>query len=826
MPMDNYRTDLKVLLDYIDPAACSYQEWCNVGMALKYEGYSPQDWEDWSKRDPARYHDGECARKWNSFHESSEDIVTGGTIYQMAVEGGFKPQEGQELDWNAEISAPGVVVQPGWTEDLDIEEPKTWRPGREAARYLEALFEPGDVVGYVMKSRLDKERGKYIPSNKGVYTLTAGKLLEEIAKAGDDLGAVFGDYDREAGAWIRFNPLDGKDVRNTNVTEYRYALVESDSLPIGQQASILKELELPIAAEVYSGGKSIHAIVRIDATDYKEYQKRVEKLYSICEKNGLVIDKQNKNPSRLSRLPGCDRGNRKQFLIATNTGKGSWAEWEEWIEAVNDNLPDVEDLSCVWDNLPELAEPLIDGILRKSHKMLIAGPSKAGKSFLQIELAIAIAEGRRWLGRKCEKGRVMYVNLELDRASCLHRFKDVYTALGIQPENLQNIDVWNLRGKSVPLDKLSPMLIRRAQKKNYVAVIIDPIYKVITGDENSAEQMAKFCNQFDRICAELGCATIYCHHHSKGNQGSKKAMDRASGSGVFARDPDAQLDMIELELTDNLIQREEDEALCRTCRKYLETHSKKWQDELSEDDLLSPKAMISYCENTLKKWEYGDLKNKIQNAITQAKGKTAWRLEATLREFPNIDPINVWFDYPVHKQDPSGALNDISPEVEPTPYERMKEKRDKANEQKKKDIIASFEIAFSELAMDGEVRSQDLADSIGISVKQVNAYFGNGNARKAEIVKNYEKYQKEKGGAVFIRRKSNGGAVSRRTVIPHTYATGGAVSWKTVIPHTSTAGGCGIRENSDTAGGCGGILYITYRCGTAPLHRRGDDAGS
>ena len=32
----------------------------------------------------------------------------------------------------------------------------------------------------------------------------------------------------------------------------------------------------------------------------------------------------------------------------------------------------------------------------------------------------------------------------------------------------------------------------------------------------------------------------------------KRAMDRASGSGVFARDPDAQLDMIELELTDDI----------------------------------------------------------------------------------------------------------------------------------------------------------------------------------------------------------------------------------------------------------------------------------
>ena len=62
-------------------------------------------------------------------------------------------------------------------------------------------------------------------------------------------------------------------------------------------------------------------------------------------------------------------------------------------------------------------------------------------------------------------GRVLYINLELDRPSCLHRFKDVYTAMGLAPDNLRNIDIWNLRGASVPMDKLAPKLIRRAGKK-------------------------------------------------------------------------------------------------------------------------------------------------------------------------------------------------------------------------------------------------------------------------------------------------------------------------------------------------------------------------
>ena len=50
-----------------------------------------------------------------------------------------------------------------------------------------------------------------------------------------------------------------------------------------------------------------------------------------------------------------------------------------------------------WDDLPALSPPLIDGVLRQGHKMLLAGPSKAGKSYALIELCIAIAEGKKWL---------------------------------------------------------------------------------------------------------------------------------------------------------------------------------------------------------------------------------------------------------------------------------------------------------------------------------------------------------------------------------------------------------------------------------------------
>lgn len=709
--------DLKLILEYIDPSDCNYQEWVNVGMALKHEGYTAADWDTWSARDGGRYHAGECFKKWSTFVGAGTP-VTGGTIVQMAKDRGWTPalssDPGYSLDWDSVIQQDDVViVDKGWVEGREIKEPLIWDPVKELITYLETLFESDENVGYVTRSF--ERDGKYLPT-KGCWDRTAGQLIDALLKCKGDIGAVLGDYNPEVGAWIRFNPLDGKGVKNDNVTDYRFALVESDSTDIEKQNAIIHELELPVACLVFSGKKSVHAIVRVDAANYDEYRKRVDYLYTVCKKNGLEIDQQNKNPSRLSRMPGVIRAGRKQFLMETNIGKSNWDEWREWIEAVNDDLPDPEPLEAVWDNLPALAAPLIDGVLRQGHKMLLAGPSKAGKSFSLIELCIAIAEGASWFGWSCTQGRVLYVNLELDRASCLHRFKDVYQALGISAQHLQNIDIWNLRGRSVPMDKLAPKLIRRASKKDYIAIVIDPIYKVITGDENSADQMANFCNQFDKVCTELGVAVIYCHHHSKGSQGSKRSMDRASGSGVFARDPDALLDLIELDLPESLQKQQDDQMVCQVCKDYLKRAGQLYK--MSQDDQCSASRMTQTCRETFDDREYQQLCDDILSARTAMQGRTAWRIEGTLREFPKFPSVNLWFDYPVHHVDNIGVLSDVEPDGEMPPWKKAQEKRKPPGE-KKAERKAAIETAYSACTIDGDVTVEALAEYMGTSEKTV-----------------------------------------------------------------------------------------------------------
>ena len=716
-----HENELKEALDFISPASLTYEEWTMVGMALKDSGLPVTVWEAWSARDGGRYHKGECAKKWESFHGSTKP-VTENSIFQLAYSHGWSGPAGHALDWGDELSAgPGAqtegrVVDPRWVEAHELDLPAEWHPAEQIKRYLQALFEPEEYVAYVTES-YRKEDGRFAPNGCSCH-LTAGQLIMELDHYGDDIGAALGDYNPEAGAWICFNPMDGGGRRNENVTDFRYALVECDNMELGKQQAIIRQLELPCAALVYSGGKSVHAIVKVDAPDYAEYRRRVDYLYAACQKNGLTIDQQNRNPSRLSRMPGILRGDKRQTLLETNIGKSCWDEWRDWLEAETDELPETESLADDWESLPPLADALITGVLRKGHKMLLAGPSKAGKSFALIELCIAIAEGRPWLGRfSCAQGKVLYINLELDRASCLHRFKDVYTALGLPPQNLRNIDIWNLRGASVPMDKLAPKLIRRAQKKGYTAVILDPIYKVITGDENSADQMAKFCNQFDLVCRALDCAVIYCHHHSKGFQGGKRSMDRASGSGVFARDPDAMLDMTELTPTDAIREQLHNKAACRVIKAMLDKRGH--GDAYGPDDALSRSRMLTIAKEHLGLADLRAIDAEVAAAQKQADGMTAWRIEGTLREFARFDPVNLWFDYPVHKPD-TGLLEDLQPDIDfKTLGSRGAAKRWGDKGKVTKDKKAELDTAFEACMMDGEVTVYALAEYMDLKPRTI-----------------------------------------------------------------------------------------------------------
>jgi RecA-family ATPase len=719
------KSDREKALACIDALPCSsltYTEWLNVGMALEHSGCSAADWDAWSARDSKRYHPGECERKWRGFR-GHQPPVTLGTLIELTRQNGCLPDGLWSFDGDDSPPVPGFgwddplprgKAEPSaaWVQPDDLPAPAgDWKP-MDLARYLEAMYQPEERVGLCVEAWKPegKDDGRWLPK-KGVYDRTAGALIELIHGCGGDLGAVIGDIHPEAGAWIRINPLDGNGVRDDNVTVLRHALLEADDGDLGKQLALIRDMQLPVSAIVHSGGKSIHALVRVEAKDLAEYRARVDYLFRTAERYGLAVDGGNRNPSRLSRMPGVLRGDKPQYLISGPAGLPSWEAWVNHTEDLKDDLPDPEQLSLT--DLPELAPVLIDGTLRTGRKMLLTGPSKAGKTMALMGLCSAIANGSDWMGMACTQGRVLYLNLELPADTCAHRFQHVYKAHNGLPENYQNITVWNLRGQSAPLDKLGPKLIRRCEGRKFAAIVVDPIYKVTTGDENDAEDMGGFCNNLDRIALRLGCAVVYAHHHSKGAQGHKKAMDRASGSGVLARDADAIVDMIELDLAkerrETLANRLVRDAIDRIIDAETDGNNEIEEEARGKADAYLQAAQMAYPAIS------DDIREQVLQANKRAAYMTGWRIECTLREFAFPPPRRVWFDYPVHYPDVMDILTDAKAAGEEPPWVADREAKEVLKKEKAKESRHETIAAVDACGGPGQAMVSDVAGELGIS---------------------------------------------------------------------------------------------------------------
>lgn len=190
-----------------------------------------------------------------------------------------------------------------------------------------------------------------------------------------------------------------------------------------------------------------------------------------------------------------------------------------------------------------LAEPpqIISGILHQGSKLVLGGGSKSFKTWTLLDLAISVAHGIPWLGRETTCGKVLYVNFEIQNFAWQKRINEVVKAKGITL-NHDTFFIWNLRGHAADFKCLLPRIIEEAKGLGLALVVLDPIYKLYgQGNENDSGDMAALMNGMESLAVETGAAVAFGAHFSKGNQAQKEAIDRISGSGVFARDPDSIL---------------------------------------------------------------------------------------------------------------------------------------------------------------------------------------------------------------------------------------------------------------------------------------------
>jgi hypothetical protein len=206
------------------------------------------------------------------------------------------------------------------------------------------------------------------------------------------------------------------------------------------------------------------------------------------------------------------------------------------------SLPEIMSLRQLVEAAPMPPPQVIEGILHKGCKMVLGGTSKSNKSWCLLDLAISAASGEKWWGRSCAKVPVVYINFELHVWAIAQRL----TALALaRPECKamgDTLHVWNLRGHNADLTLLRPKLEEQLARHEFGLIILDPAYKVLGDrDENANGEIAGLMNELEALAQRTGAALVVAHHFAKGDSTSKSAIDRMSGAGAWARDPDSIL---------------------------------------------------------------------------------------------------------------------------------------------------------------------------------------------------------------------------------------------------------------------------------------------
>jgi hypothetical protein len=221
-----------------------------------------------------------------------------------------------------------------------------------------------------------------------------------------------------------------------------------------------------------------------------------------------------------------------------------------------DGLPPIRKLGDFIELRPATPPELIQGVLHQGSKMVLGGGSKSFKTWSLIDLGLSVAAGAPWWEFTTTKGKVLYLNLEVQDCFFLSRVEAICKAKLISLPS-ENFHIWGLRGFAANIDKLLPEILNRIKDEKYALIIIDPIYKIYGDrDENAAGDIAGLMNALEKIAVETGASICFGAHFAKGNASAKEAIDRVAGSGVFSRDPDSLV---------NLTRHEEEDCFTVDC---------------------------------------------------------------------------------------------------------------------------------------------------------------------------------------------------------------------------------------------------------------------
>lgn len=401
-----------------------------------------------------------------------------------------------------------------------------------AKELLAAAFLNGEGVRICIART--NEEGREVPKDAGVV-LSREEWLSKLEGAGGDPNKFLRTSEKN-GIFVSVNPLQIGGSRDADVTAYRHVLLEFDEISVQEQWSLISQSRIPATAVISSGGRSLHAWVKVDAANRQEYDERVAILYKHFET--YRPDIKNKNPSRFSRLPNCIRADKRQELLALAIGAESFTAWQmEQDAAALGTEIQVKDL-LEFNADDDKNSVLGYRWLCRGGSCLIIGQSGVGKSSLEMQLAILWALERPAFGICPAKPlKSLIIQAENDLGDTAEMFQGVWAGMklpgGENPEVIRQVQR-NLvirRVSSHTGTQFCDLLRRVIDRDKPDLVWLDPALAYV-GDDISKQSV---CSQFFRnglnpIAEATGVIFMILHHTGK------PPKDPKSKSGWTSRD--------------------------------------------------------------------------------------------------------------------------------------------------------------------------------------------------------------------------------------------------------------------------------------------------
>lgn len=439
----------------------------------------------------------------SAFRQPPRQPPTGGTATPRLPNVRFKKAKTHRDALNSRPVAPPDPIESGFE------------------RLLMAAFKEGE--GVAIGKMVEDEDGSKRP-DAGVV-LTREEWLAKVRKK----GGIERLFTSKAGLFLRVNPMRKGGAGNADVSAFRHVLVEFDSttgggrVPKDAQFGAFLHSDMPITAVIDSGNKSLHAWVRVDATNAQEYSERVDEVFQWFE--ALNLDRANRNPSRYSRCPDAWRTEegeeRRQRLLAVGLGAASWQAWEQHQAAEQLGSPTRLSNLLTYDVGADKNSVLGNRWLCRGGSLLLVGQSGVGKSSLNMQLAIGWALGAAEMTfgiQPVHPLKSLILQAENDEGDLAEVAQGVAAGFALSQDALASANdrlLWH-RITTLTGEEFCSALENLVALHKPDLVWIDPLLSFIGDDLSDARVIASFCaERLSSIALRTGCIFVLVHHTGK-----------------------------------------------------------------------------------------------------------------------------------------------------------------------------------------------------------------------------------------------------------------------------------------------------------------------